>query len=147
MMVIPYVSGFVLAGGRSRRMGCDKALLEVNGQPLLLRAVTLLKAHVGSVTVLGPQGRYESLGVPVLPDRWPRQGPLGALLTGLEISANGWSVFLACDLPLLNGQFIELLLRSTVAGKLMLSFLVLARAGIHFAQRTAGPAPRQSAAH
>lgn len=114
----PHVNGFVLAGGRSQRMGCDKASLKLNGQPLLLRAVNLLKAHLGSVAVLGPRGRYESLGVPVLPDRWPGQGPLGALLTGLESSANGWNIFLACDLPLLNGQFIELLLRSTLAVKL-----------------------------
>lgn len=114
----PNVNGFVLAGGCSRRMGCDKAYLRPNGQPLLLRAVNLLKAHLGSVAVLGPRGRYESLGVPVLPDRWPGQGPLGALLTGLESSANGWNIFLACDLPLLNGQFIELLLRSTLAVKL-----------------------------
>lgn len=111
-----YVSGFVLAGGRSRRMGCDKAYLKVNGQPLLLQAVNLLKSHVGSATVLGPRGRYESLGVPVLPDRWPGRGPLGALLTGLESSANGWNVFLACDLPLINGKFIELLLRSMLVG-------------------------------
>lgn len=114
----PYVNGFVLAGGRSRRMGCDKAYLKLNGQPLLLRAVNLLKAHLASVAVLGPRGRYKSLGVPVLPDRWPGRGPLGALLTGLESSANGWNIFLACDLPLLNGQFIELLLRSTLAVKI-----------------------------
>lgn len=65
----PYVNGFVLAGDRSRRMGCDKAYRKVNGQPLFLRAVNLLKADVGSVTVLGPRGRYESFGLPVLPDR------------------------------------------------------------------------------
>lgn len=114
----PYVNGFVLAGGCSRRMGRDKAYLKFNGEPLLLRTVKLLEPYLNSVTVLGPRGRYESLGVPVLPDRWPGQGPLGALLTGLESSANGWNIFLACDLPLLNGQFIELLLRSTLAVKL-----------------------------
>ncbi len=113
----PDVSGFVLAGGRSQRMGCDKAYLKVAGQPLLLRAVNLLKAHLSSVTVLGPLGRHEALGVSVLPDRWPGRGPLGALLRGLESPTNEWNVFLACDLPLLNGQFIELLLRSTRAGK------------------------------
>ncbi|MGH9450543.1 MAG: molybdenum cofactor guanylyltransferase, partial [Terriglobia bacterium] len=84
---------------------------------LLLRAVNLLKAHLSSVTVLGPLGRHEALGVSVLPDRWPGRGPLGALLRGLESSTNDWNVFLACDLPLLNGPFIELLLRSTRAGK------------------------------
>jgi molybdopterin-guanine dinucleotide biosynthesis protein A len=110
------VCGFVLGGGQSRRMGCDKALLKVDGQTLLLRAINLLKPYAGSVAILGPPGRYESLGVPVIPDRWPGQGPLAALLTGLERSANDRNVFLACDLPLLNAQFIELLLRSKQPG-------------------------------
>jgi molybdopterin-guanine dinucleotide biosynthesis protein A len=112
MIANPRVGGLVLAGGQSRRMGCDKALLKVDGQTLLLRAINLLRPYAGSVAILGPPGRYESLGVPVIPDRWPGQGPLAALLTGLERSANDWNVFLACDLPLLNAQFIELLLRS-----------------------------------
>jgi len=114
----PDVSGFVLAGGHSRRMGHDKAYLEVNGEPLLLRAVNLLKAYARSVTVLGPRDRYESFGVPVLPDQWPGQGPLGALVTGLENSANDWNVFLACDLPLLNKRFVELLLQAIPSDKL-----------------------------
>lgn len=115
MKVNPQVSGFVLAGGQSRRMGCDKAQLKVDGQPLLLRAVNLLKDYAATVAVLGPQGRFESLGVPVIPDRWPGQGPLAALLTGLDGSAHDWNIFLACDLPMLNSQFISLLVYSIKA--------------------------------
>ncbi len=112
-----YVSGFVLAGGHSRRIGCDKAYLKFRGQPLLLRCVNPLKPYVDSFTILGPRARYEPLGVPVLPDRWPDRGPLGALVTGLESSANTWNVFLACDLPLLNGRFIELLPDAVLVGE------------------------------
>jgi molybdenum cofactor guanylyltransferase len=103
--------GFVLAGGHSRRMGTDKALLLLNGQPLLLRLLNLLRPYVGSVAVLGLAGAYDFLTDPVIPDRTPGRGPLAAILTGLEHSCADWSIFLACDMPLLSSEFIELLLR------------------------------------
>jgi molybdopterin-guanine dinucleotide biosynthesis protein A len=93
-------------------MGVDKARLEIGDQPLLLRAVNLLKAHVNSVAVLGPVGLYEFIHDPVIPDLWPGEGPLAAVLTGLGHSASEWNIFLACDLPLVTGRFIDLLIRT-----------------------------------
>jgi molybdopterin-guanine dinucleotide biosynthesis protein A len=113
----PSVAGFVLAGGRSSRMGVDKARLKVDDQPLLLRTVNLLRAHLDWVAVVGPVGRYEFIQDPVVPDHWPGKGPLAALLTGLEHSSSEWNVFLACDLPLLDGRFIDLLIRSATASQ------------------------------
>lgn len=109
--------GFVLAGGASRRMGRDKALLEIGGEPLFLRAANLLKAHVDPVVLLGAPDQYASAGFLTLPDRSPGRGPLAALLDGLEYSAQPWNVFLACDLPLLRGEFIELLLQRAARGE------------------------------
>ncbi len=111
-----HLSGFVLAGGRSARMGVDKARLEVAGVPLLVRTVKLLKPYVDSVTVLAPAGRYEFIQEPILPDRWPGKGPLAAILTGLEHLRGEWGIFLACDLPLLDGRFIQMLARRSRAG-------------------------------
>lgn len=110
------VGGFVLVGGESQRMGKDKALLELQGQPLFLRTVELLRPHVGEVTLLGPPARYARFGLRVLPDRIPERGPLAALCTGLESSSYEWSVFLACDLPFLEGRFLEILLQRALAG-------------------------------
>ncbi|MGH9355373.1 MAG: molybdenum cofactor guanylyltransferase [Terriglobia bacterium] len=103
--------GFVLAGGASRRMGREKGLLEIGGEPLFLRAANLLKAWVHPVVLLGAPDQYARSGFPTLPDRSPGQGPLSALVDGLEYSALPWNIFLACDLPLLRGEFIELLLQ------------------------------------
>ncbi|HLI31019.1 MAG TPA: molybdenum cofactor guanylyltransferase [Terriglobia bacterium] len=103
--------GFVLAGGASRRMGQDKALLEIKGEPLFLRAANLLKIYVSPVMLLGAPDQYARYGFPILQDRWPGRGPLAALLTGLERSVCEWNIFLACDLPFLPREFIELLLR------------------------------------
>lgn len=103
--------GFVLAGGGSRRMGSDKARLELEGQPLLLRTLNLLRPHVESVAVLGAAGAYDFVRDPIVPDRRPGSGPLAAILTGLEHARGAWSLFLACDLPLLRSEFLELLVR------------------------------------
>lgn len=110
---IPHVQagGFVLAGGASRRMGRDKSLLEIGGEPLFLRAANLLKSHVSPVVLLGAPDQYMWSGFQTLRDRWPGRGPLTALLTGVENSMRPWNIFLACDLPLIRGEFIELLLR------------------------------------
>jgi molybdopterin-guanine dinucleotide biosynthesis protein A len=103
-------AGFVLVGGQSSRMGCDKALLEFNGTPMLLRMTKLLQPFVGEIRLLGPTSSYSKFGIPILPDAYPNLGPLGAIFTGLEHTSYDWNLFLACDLPFLTPHIIELLL-------------------------------------
>ncbi len=105
---IPF-TGYVLAGGQSTRMGRDKALLEIGGQPLIRSAVNLLKALTERVAILGPAEKYGFLGLPVLPDLVPSRGPLSAIYTGLERSGTTVNLFLACDMPLMGGSFLKLL--------------------------------------
>ena len=104
-------NGFVLAGGKSNRMGRDKALILFRKKPLILRTADLLKPHVTEATLIGPPERYGNLGLAVLADRWPDQGPLAAVGTGLLSSNAEWNIFLACDLPLVTCQFIEFLIK------------------------------------
>ena len=105
------IHGFVLAGGKSARMGQDKALLRLGGKPLVLRATEILRPFVGEVTLVAPAGRYEDLGLAVIADQWPDQGPLAAVCTGLLSSHAEWNIFLACDLPLLSRHFLQLLVQ------------------------------------
>ena len=106
-----WAAGFVLVGGQSRRMGRDKALLELEGQPMLLRVAELLRPYAEDVTLLGSPARYARFGLPVLEDQYPGLGPLGALCTGLRNSSCDWNLFVACDLPFLSPRIIELLLQ------------------------------------
>ena len=103
------INGFVLAGGKSRRMGQDKGLMRLGDQPLVRRAAEILRPVVHTVTLLASPERYGNLGFPVVPDRWPERGPLAALCTGLLVSDAEWNLFLACDLPRVSGKLIELL--------------------------------------
>lgn len=105
------IDGFVLAGGKSIRMGRDKALMHFGKEPFVLRAVEILKPFVDDVALLAPQNRYTKLGLRVVADRWPGQGPLAAICTGLLSSSANWNIFLACDLPLLSSHFIQYLVQ------------------------------------
>ena len=109
------INGFVLAGGKSRRMGQDKALMQFEGKPLVLRAAEILRPFVSEVTLLAPADRYGNLGLPVVEDKWPDQGPLAAICTGLLSSHRDWNIFLACDLPLVSRQFLQLLVKRVQA--------------------------------
>lgn len=104
------INGFVLAGGMSRRMGQDKALMRLGEIPLVLQAARILQPFVDNVTLLAHPQRYEHLWASVVADRWPNEGPLGAVCTGMHHSTAPWNVFLACDIPLVSRQFIELLI-------------------------------------
>ena len=57
------IAGYVSAGGRSSRMGTDKAMLEIDGEPLLVRSARVLSQVAGSVTVVGHPERHSGLGV------------------------------------------------------------------------------------
>ena len=103
------INGFVLAGGKSSRMGQDKGLMRLGNQPLFLRAAEILAPIVHMVTLLAPPDLYGNLGFPVIADLWPDQGPLAALCTGLISSDAEWNLFLACDLPRVSPKFMEFL--------------------------------------
>lgn len=95
--------GVVLAGGRSSRMGSDKAGLPWRGQPLWEHMRDLLRqAGAARVLVSGPYPEPDGL-----PDRQPGLGPLGALLTLAQTQADGVYLLVPVDMPLLTVALIE----------------------------------------
>lgn len=104
------ITGFILAGGKSTRMGRDKALLLLQGATLLERTARLMQPLVRSVTVLGAPEKYARFGWPVLADVVPGRGPLGGLVAGLCALTTEWALFVACDLPNLDARFLRFLL-------------------------------------
>lgn len=105
------VSGFVLAGGESSRMGFDKARLEIAGVPMVVRMARLVEPLVASVTVVGKPERYAPLGLLVVPDDYAGMGPAGGLATALRHAAGEWCLIVGCDLPYLDARWLDWLMR------------------------------------
>lgn len=105
------ISGAILAGGQSRRMGRDKAALLLAGEPLLLRTVRRLRTVTPDVVIIGPLERAAlAPGVPIVPDRWPQQGPLGGIATALQALESEAVLVVGCDMPFLNVALLRYLL-------------------------------------
>lgn len=109
--------GWILAGGASRRMGRDKALLERDGEPLLLRLARLIETVAPPVTVVAPPDRYRHLGLPVIPDLHPGCGPLGGIETALSSTGAQWNLILACDMPGLSAAYLQSLIQALPAAE------------------------------
>jgi molybdopterin-guanine dinucleotide biosynthesis protein A len=110
-------AGFILTGGESRRMGGDKALLELAGRPLVLHMVEKLRPLVSEVTLVGAPERYAHLGLPVLPDCEAGRGPVAGIVTALRATRHEWNLILACDLPFLARSLVELALNEGEAAR------------------------------
>ncbi|HEX9069511.1 MAG TPA: molybdenum cofactor guanylyltransferase [Ktedonobacterales bacterium] len=97
----------VLAGGSSRRMGTDKALLSVGDWPLVTWMSQRLGSLVEHVIVAGPLA-YQVLAptVLVVPDELPGRGPLGGLVSALRQSAHPLCFVIAVDMPLVQPQLV-----------------------------------------
>jgi molybdenum cofactor guanylyltransferase len=110
-------AGFILAGGRSSRMGRDKATLEIGGVTMLNRAIGLLKDVGISATVVGLPVEFErrALQVPVIGDGWAGMGPLSGIATALRQTPATWNLVVACDMPYLTAEWLRFLLQRTKA--------------------------------
>lgn len=100
-------AGFVLAGGRSRRMGRDKALLPYRGRPLILHVAAEVAQIAGSVAIVGGPASYRDLGLTYITDKYPGLGPVGGIATALATRSAEWNVIAACDMPGLKAQFLQ----------------------------------------
>ena len=96
--------GAILAGGQSERMGFNKALLEIDGEPLIAKVARVLnEAGVGNFQIVGgDSATFTSLGYSCLSDEYPGEGPLGGIITALNyFKSQGKKhvLIVACDLP------------------------------------------------
>lgn len=107
----PNASAAVLAGGLSRRMGRDKALIEIGGRPMLARIIAGIRPLFDDIAVIGGDSRrYGSFGVPVRGDIRPGCGSLGGIYTALATALSPVVFCAACDMPFLNPHLVAFLL-------------------------------------
>src|SRR5512147_1615222 len=94
------MTGVVLAGGRSTRMGTNKALLELGGMRIIERLVRTLRPLFSELAIVANEPEtYAYLDLPIWPDRIPAKGALGGLYTAVLGSAFPRTFCIACDMP------------------------------------------------
>ena len=105
-------SAVILAGGKSSRMGGDKAFLEIGGQTLLTRQIQLVRdAGAAEVFISGREGvDYSTSGCRVLTDKFPDAGPLAGIERALDAASTPWLLVLAVDLPEMTVELLQELL-------------------------------------
>lgn len=99
------IHGFVLAGGRSTRMGQDKARLLFQGEPMVQTAVTTLIAICEHVSIAGNRGDLEAFA-PIVQETRVGVGPLAGVEAGLLACRSAWALFIPVDVPLLPSTFL-----------------------------------------
>ncbi|MDT3425527.1 molybdopterin-guanine dinucleotide biosynthesis protein A [Paenibacillus forsythiae] len=106
------IAGILIAGGRSRRMGADKSLLEFGGIPAIARVAAALGEVAQPVTIASggkEREEYRFLGLPQAADRFPDCGPLAGLHAGMNACDAEWHLAAPCDLPFASAEFMRYL--------------------------------------
>jgi len=99
------LTAFVLVGGRSSRMGADKALLPFRDQTLLARTLATAGTVAGNVVIVGPRELYGAFGV-VVEDLYPGCGPLAGIHAALCATETELNLVLSVDMPLMSSEFL-----------------------------------------
>jgi molybdopterin-guanine dinucleotide biosynthesis protein A len=115
MTGVSSVGVFILAGGRSTRMGTDKALLTLNGKTLLEHALSIAHELSDSVKVVAAGDRYSDFGSEVVEDEFPHCGPLGGIHAALGASDRELNIILSVDTPMVTVDFLRYLLQRATA--------------------------------
>jgi len=104
------MTGIILAGGKSSRMGQDKGLAQLLDKTLTEWPLESLKPWVEEILISANESSYERFGYPVIKDKHTGIGPIGGILSCLEMSRNDTNILISCDTPFINSDLIKYLL-------------------------------------
>lgn len=105
------VTGIIIAGGKSTRMGRDKALINYQGKKLIEYAIDLFRAFTNNIIISANGGKYSCYGFPVVADNNPGLGPLSGIESALRYSETRNNIVIPCDTPFVNAGLYDKLLR------------------------------------
>jgi molybdopterin-guanine dinucleotide biosynthesis protein A len=101
------ISGFILAGGKSNRMGTDKAFLLIQEEPLLKRMIRLISPFCKTIAISGQNSGYADFNIEMVPDLYPDCGPISGLISSLKHSSTDWNLLVGVDLPFINEELLQ----------------------------------------
>lgn len=107
------VTGIILAGGKSSRMGSDKGLIELCGKPLISYAISSLSAICDRIIISSSSNSYEAFGFEVIGDEFPGIGPMGGIYSALKKSSTEKNLVLSCDLPFVSAGLLSFILNNS----------------------------------
>jgi len=108
-------TAIIMAGGGSIRMGTDKSMLPIKGKPLIETICEQLHGFFDQMLISANEvDKFAFLGLEVVPDKVPEQGPLMGIASALEASANELNFVIACDIPKINLACINRMLNEAI---------------------------------
>jgi molybdopterin-guanine dinucleotide biosynthesis protein A len=107
------VTGIILAGGKSSRMGTDKGLQELCGKPLISYSIKALSEICSTIIISTSSDAYQSFGYKTVADEIPGIGPMGGIYSALKQSKTEKNLVLSCDLPFVSVELLSYILKSS----------------------------------
>ncbi|MBQ4821053.1 molybdenum cofactor guanylyltransferase [Aquimarina sp. MMG016] len=101
-----HITGIILAGGKSSRMGQDKGLKLHQNKPFMQHIIDALSSITKNILIVTSQKEYQKFGYPCFSDIIPDQGPVGGIYTGLSHSETKNNIVLSCDIPFITAEVL-----------------------------------------
>ena len=116
------LTAIILAGGKSSRMGTDKALLQIEGKTLIDRAVQLVKPLCSQIIISSNSENHEIEGLTRIADEFQNCGPMSGIYSCLKASQTDWNLIISVDSANVEPEFIEFLTSRTGAFNAIVPF-------------------------
>lgn len=106
------ITGIILSGGKSSRMGTDKGFLKLKGKKFIQHSIDALKPLVSEIIIVSNNTAYDVFKLKRVKDEIENAGPLAGVYTGLKNSKTDYNLILSCDIPLINAEVLKLLIEA-----------------------------------
>lgn len=107
------VTGIILAGGKSSRMGSDKGMQKLFGKPLVSYAIEGLCGLCDDIIISSSSAEYAGFGYKVVADEFPGIGPMGGIYSALRQSETNSNLVLSCDMPFVSKELLLFILQNS----------------------------------
>jgi molybdopterin-guanine dinucleotide biosynthesis protein A len=104
------ITGIILAGGKSSRMGTDKGFLLLNDKPFVQYSINALEPLVSDIIIVSDNPDYDVFGLKRITDITKDAGPVSGIYSGLEASKTEFNLILSCDIPLITSEVLQKLI-------------------------------------
>ncbi|PKQ46263.1 molybdenum cofactor guanylyltransferase [Confluentibacter flavum] len=104
------ITGMILSGGKSSRMGTDKGFLSFNGKSFMQHSIDALNPLVTDIIIVSNNKDYDVFGLKRIEDDIENAGPLAGIYSGLKQSKTDYNLVLSCDIPLISSTILQKLI-------------------------------------